>query len=71
MPRCQILRRAAQLIGDRSSLRSLLNVSMSDLHGWLAGRANPPTQVFLQAVDIIEAHSSDGGRTTFRRPLPE
>ncbi len=30
---------------------------MNDLSDWLAGYANPPVHVFLQAVDIIEAHA--------------
>jgi len=58
MPRCHILRRAAYLVGDRHALRRMLRVSMNDLYDWLAGYANPLTHVFLQAVDVIDAHAS-------------
>jgi hypothetical protein len=65
MPRCHVLRRAADIVGDRQ-LRSMLKVSMNDLRDWLAGRANPPAHVFLQAVDIIDAHAArrQTGRAT-------
>jgi hypothetical protein len=71
MPRCEILRRAASILEDPRTLGMMLKVSMSDLHDWLAGRSNPPTHVFLQAVDIIDAHAPANGRTTLRRALPE
>ena len=57
MPRCEILRRAAQIVGDRHVLRRMLRVPMNDLRDWLEGNANPPVHVFLKAVDIIDAHA--------------
>ena len=68
MPRCHILRRAAQLVGNDYALRLMLKVPMSDLRDWLDGRANPPVRVFLQAVDIIEARAADQAGTP--DPLP-
>lgn len=56
-PRCQVLLRAAELVGDRRALRHMLQVSMSDLCDWLAARSSPPDHVFLKTVDIIEAHA--------------
>ena len=55
MIRCEILRRAAEIVGDLDALSLLLKVPMSDLTGWLAGNANPPVHVFLSSVDIIYA----------------
>lgn len=55
MPRCEILRRAAEIVGDLEALRLMLKVPMSDLSNWLAGNANPPVHVFLRSVDIIYA----------------
>ena len=57
MPRCEILRRAAQIVGDLHALRRMLRVSMNDLQDWLAGNVNPPVHVFLKAVDIIDAQA--------------
>lgn len=57
-PRCQILRRAAELVGGPHALRTMLKVPMSNLNDWLAARSNPPAHVFLRAVDIIEAHAA-------------
>lgn len=44
------------MVGDRHALRLMLKVPMNDLYDWLAGHANPPVHVFLQAVDIIDAY---------------
>lgn len=57
MPRSLTLRRAARIVGDCHVLRGMLKVPMHELYQWLAGNARPPAHVFLQAVDIIEAHA--------------
>jgi len=56
--RCEAVRRAAAVVDNLYYLGALLNASIEELHGWLAGRGNPPVKVFLKAVDIIER---DGG----------
>lgn len=49
------LHRAAEIVGGREKLRTLLEVSVSELEAWMAGAERPPMQVFLKAVDIISA----------------
>lgn len=65
MSRCEILRQAAHIVGDRHALRLMLKVPMNDLYDWLAGHARPPVHVFLKAVDIIDAHADrQAGRSS-------
>jgi hypothetical protein len=47
------LRRAAQSLGGVEALRAHLQVSMSQLAGWLHGEAPPPETVFLKVVDLL------------------
>lgn len=47
------LMRAAAIVGGRQRLREQLHVPMTALDHWLAGREEPPLDVFLKAVDII------------------
>jgi hypothetical protein len=49
----QTLRRAAQIVGDEETLAQALGVTRADLLIWLAGKAQPPMDVFLRAVDIV------------------
>lgn len=57
-PRCEAVRRAAAVVDNLYRLGAQLNASIDELHDWLAGRGNPPVNVFLKAVDIIERHGS-------------
>jgi DNA-binding transcriptional regulator YiaG len=51
------LRRAAELSGGHEALARELRVPTNQLASWLAGRASPPGDVFLRAVDIIGEHN--------------
>jgi hypothetical protein len=44
---------AAATIGGTDRLARFLNVSRKRLAGWLAGEEAPPSQVFLDALDVI------------------
>jgi hypothetical protein len=37
--------------GDRR-LASILNVRIDDLHRWVAGQSQPPTDVFLRIIEL-------------------
>jgi DNA-binding transcriptional regulator YdaS (Cro superfamily) len=58
----QTLRRAAQIVGDDAALARALGVTPADLQLWLAGRAQPPMDVFLLAVDIVVRDSVKGSK---------
>jgi hypothetical protein len=47
------LRRAAEGLGGVEALRAHLQVSMSQLAGWLHGEARLPDAVFLKVVDLL------------------
>jgi DNA-binding transcriptional regulator YdaS (Cro superfamily) len=49
------LRRAAQIVGGDDELASLLKVTPTHLALWLQGTGVPPSDVFLQAVDLVTA----------------
>jgi len=53
------LAKAAQIAGGEESLRRRLNVSALLLGIWISGVQPPPTDVFLKAVDIVEADVID------------
>jgi len=70
--RQRTLQAALQIIGDPQRLMRRLRVPMEDLRAWLAGRDEPPTAVFLAAVDIVASvgpFSADAspGRRSERR----
>jgi hypothetical protein len=44
---------AAATIGGPTRLAQFLNVSRSRVMSWLAGEETPPSQVFLDALDVI------------------
>jgi hypothetical protein len=47
------IRRAAQAMGSVEALRAYLQVSMTELNGWMAGEGLPPDAVFLRIVDLL------------------
>jgi len=49
----RVLHRACQIIGGVEPLAARLRVPVATLHRWLDGEAEPPTPVFLKAVDIV------------------
>jgi hypothetical protein len=49
----RVLHRACQIAGGVESLAARLRVPAATLYRWLDGEAEPPTPVFLKAVDIV------------------
>lgn len=49
----RVLHRACQIVGGIEKLAARLRVPAVMLFRWLDGEAEPPTPVFLQAVDIV------------------
>ena len=49
----KVLHRACQIAGGVEHLAARLRVPVPTLFRWLDGEAEPPTQVFLKAVDIV------------------
>jgi hypothetical protein len=59
------LRRAAEIIGEETFV-ARLGVSKTQLRFWMQGLGEPPSEVFLKIVDILDEHSLD----ELRRPRP-
>ena len=55
----RVLHRACQIIGGVEPLAARLRVPATTLYRWLDGEAEPPTPVFLKAVDIVMPAWSD------------
>lgn len=53
----RVLARAAAIMGGKAELRAWLRISMRDLENWLDGASQPPSYVFLKAVDLISAQN--------------
>jgi hypothetical protein len=49
----RVLHRACQIVGGVEQLAARLRVPVPTLVRWLDGEGEPPTPVFLQAVDIV------------------
>jgi hypothetical protein len=49
----KVLHRACQIAGGVEKLAARLRVPPATLYRWLDGEAEPPTPVFLKAVDIV------------------
>lgn len=49
----RVLHRACQLVGGVEALAARLRVPVPTLFRWLDGEAEPPTPVFLKAVDLV------------------
>jgi hypothetical protein len=56
----RVLHRACQIAGGVEKLAARLRVPVATLYRWLDGETEPPTPIFLKAVDIVmPAWSSD------------
>ena len=44
---------ALRSLGSRSRLAAYLGVSEAELAEWLAGRAEPPTAIYVRALDLV------------------
>jgi len=49
----KVLNHACQILGGVENLATQLRVPVPTLFRWLDGEAEPPTAVFLKAVDIV------------------
>jgi hypothetical protein len=49
----RVLHRACQILGGVEQLAARLRVPIVTLYRWLEGDGEPPTPVFLKAVDIV------------------
>jgi hypothetical protein len=49
----RVLHRACQMAGGVEALASRLRVPVPTLYRWLDGESDPPTPIFLKAVDIV------------------
>jgi hypothetical protein len=50
------LKRAADICGGEEQLAAWLRVTPRHLNRWIEGLAQPPTDVFLRAVDLVVDH---------------
>jgi hypothetical protein len=51
------LQRACEIVGGLEPLARQLRVAPGDLACWIDGRARPPMDVFLAAVDVVLLHA--------------
>jgi hypothetical protein len=51
------LQRACEILGGPGALARHLRVGEDDLARWIDARAQPPTDVFLLAVDVVLLHA--------------
>ncbi len=54
--RSNALRAAAQVLGGADALAERLGVSTLQVEHWVSGKESVPTEIFLQAVDLLEQH---------------
>jgi hypothetical protein len=67
-PRCEAVRRAARVIDNLHALGAMLDASIDEVRDWLAGRTDPPVNIFLRAVDIIDSYGKQGTATACSVP---
>lgn len=71
----RVLHRACQIAGGVERLAVRLRVPLASLHRWLDGDGEPPTPIFLKAVDMVMPVWSDDDEAFARtlraaRPKP-
>ena len=64
------LQKAAESTGGQKRLARLLRVPLADLENWIADKDEPPTAVFLKAVDLVLDQTSPGGSEPGEPPAP-
>jgi len=47
------LARAARAVGGAARLAELLEVTQAELREWLDGRREPPTAIYMHALDLV------------------
>jgi hypothetical protein len=56
--------KAAELTGGQKKLARLLRVPLADLEKWIADKDQPPTAMFLKAVDLVLDETAPPGAGT-------
>jgi hypothetical protein len=66
------LQKAAELVGGQRKLARQLRVPLAELEKWIADKDEPPTAVFLAAVDLVleETAPPAGGSGSGEPPAP-
>lgn len=64
------LHKAAEAVGGQKRLARLLRVPLAELEKWIADKDEPPTAVFLKAVDMVLDQTSPGGSEPGEPPAP-
>ena len=59
---------ALRTVGSRADLADYLGVTQAILQEWLDGRREPPTAIYLRALDLVAKGPFTG---TTRRGAPE
>jgi hypothetical protein len=55
---CEILRRAAEVVGGEDKLAQHLDVGSNQMHEWIQGKATARAGVYLIALDMLSRSSS-------------
>ena len=66
------LQKAAELVGGQKKLARQLRVPLGELEKWIADKDEPPTAVFLAAVDLVlEETAPPAGGSESGEPPPQ
>jgi hypothetical protein len=55
------LQKAAEAAGGQKKLARVLRVPLAELENWIADKDEPPTAVFLKAVDMVLDETTSSG----------
>jgi hypothetical protein len=67
----RVLQKAVRLLGSEKALADYLRVPAASLASWLQGPAQPPTAIFLLAVDLLLDTNSMRGVAAVPDATPE
>ena len=57
---CEILKRAAEVVGGEDKLAQHLDVRSEDMHEWVQGTATARAGVYIVALDMLSCSRSAG-----------
>jgi hypothetical protein len=64
------IQKAADLLGGRDRLATVLLVPAAQIDAWIADKAKPPREVFLRVVDIVLDEGAPPGAADALEPEP-
>ena len=64
------IQKAADLLGGRDRLATVLLVAVAEIDEWIAEKARPPREVFLRVVDILLDEGAASGDGASLDPAP-